>query len=199
MEAMSRWTATHDAVLVLRCQEGDARAFSELVDRWQPRLVRHAARLVGDAEAAADIAQETWVAAVEKLRRLDDPDAFGPWLFRILTRKAADWIRRRQRGRRLWDRLLRRAEEASRVEADEGLGCRQEGGQDVPGGTLQGAISALPREQAEAVALHYLEEFSVPEVAEITGVPAGTVKSRLHYARLRLRELLKEPDDVGRK
>jgi len=173
-----------DAVLVLRCQEGDARAFGELVDRWQPRLLRHAVRLVGEREAA-DVAQDTWMAAVGQLPRLDDPDAFGPWLFRILTRKSADWIRRRQRQRRLWDRLLQR--QTAGPPANVSGPCE----------SLSDALACLPREQAEAVALYYLEEFSVPEVAGILGVPPGTVKSRLHYARLRLRELLKEQDDVG--
>lgn len=184
---MSDWLPTHDAVLVLRCRQGDARAFSSLIDRWHPRLLRHAARLSGDTHAAADIAQETWIAAIERLPKLDDPDAFGPWLFRILTRKSADWIRRRQSQRRLWDRLLKWKTTCSPPSPASGK-CE----------SVTDALSCLPREQAEVIGLHYLEEFSVLEIAEIVGVPPGTVKSRLHYARLRLRELLKEPDHEQR-
>jgi RNA polymerase sigma-70 factor (ECF subfamily) len=181
---MSLRTSTDDAVLVLRCQGGDARAFSALVDRWHPRLLRHAARLVGDAHAAGDITQDTWIAAIDGLQRLDDVDAFGSWLFRILTNKSTDWIRRRERRWHLWDRFRRRPQPEPPAEGHTSYE------------SVHQAIAALPREHAEVVALHYLEEFNVQQVAEILGVPAGTVKSRLHYARVRLRVLLREPDHV---
>ncbi|MCL2330891.1 MAG: RNA polymerase sigma factor [Phycisphaerae bacterium] len=186
---MNRWTSTFEAQLVLASQAGDAGAFATLVDRWHGRLLRHATRLIGDAHAAADVAQETWIAAIASLSRLDDVDAFGAWLFRILTCKCRDWIRHKQRKRGLWNRLLLRTEA---MESPGPLTMLA----STENHSVHQAIASLPREQAELVTLYYLEEFSILEIAEILNVPAGTVKSRLHYARLTLRELLKESNDV---
>ncbi|NKB88311.1 MAG: hypothetical protein GKS06_08835 [Acidobacteria bacterium] len=66
-----------DAILVLRCQSGDSGAFETLAGRWQRRLLAHAARLLGDATAATDAVQDSWVAIARGLRRLDDPNRFA--------------------------------------------------------------------------------------------------------------------------
>jgi len=72
-----------DEMLVLRCQDGDRRAFDELVGRWQERLWRHARVLTGDDDADWDALQETWLAVVNGLKRLNDPAAFPRWAYKI--------------------------------------------------------------------------------------------------------------------
>lgn len=170
-----------DGLLVLRSQHGDAAAMTELVCRWNPRLVRHACRLVDDADVAWDLAQETWLAVIKALPRLEDVDAFGPWAFRILRNKCGDWIRRQQRQRRLAQRSPALTEMQDVVSADDDHTQR-----------LQGAIGQLPVDQRELIALYYFEGFTVTQIGQTLGVPPGTVKSRLFHARQRLRDLLEE-------
>ena len=175
-----RSDALRDELLVLRCQEGDSAAFARLVNRWQARLVGHARRLTQDGEAALDIVQETWMAIIKGLPRLDDPAAFSAWAFRILTRKASDWIRKKARRRRLESAL---AEDDGRRKAHGGIDAAH---MDL----LEGALEALSSEHRSAVALFYLEDFTLEEIACIEAIPVGTVKSRLHHARRRLREIM---------
>ncbi len=75
----------HDELLVLRCQSGETEAMEELIGNWQPRLWRHAKRLTGRRDAAWDVLQETLLAIVRSLHRLDDPALFRTWAYRIAT------------------------------------------------------------------------------------------------------------------
>ena len=86
-----------DEILVMDCQDGDAGALNVLVSRWQKRLWAHAYRIVHDSEAAWDITQDSWLAIVRGLRKLNDPARFGPWSMQIVANKARDWIRRHKR------------------------------------------------------------------------------------------------------
>ena len=89
----------YDELLVLRLQDGDSAALDELVQRWQPRLLRHAQRLTGLPDAASDVVQAVWVAILRGLNGLGDPACFRRWAYQIVTYKCADWVRERQRDR----------------------------------------------------------------------------------------------------
>ena len=172
----------YDELLVLRCQRDDAAAFDELVGRWQERLWRHARRVVGDEEAAWDVLQEAWVAVVKGLKRLDAPELFPAWAYRIVNHKAIDWIRRRQTRRKMERQALSEAERAARhPPADDNEAI-----------ALRDALDRLGADQRAILSLKYAEGFGVDEIAQILGIPEGTVKSRLHYAREALRQVLKE-------
>ena len=173
----------YDELLVLRCQDGDASALNELVDRWQSRFVGHACRLTGQRDSARDAVQEAWLAIVRGMGRLDDPTRFAPWAYRIVGNKAVDWVRRQGRRRRLDQDLLdeqRREEELARGE------LAGDQGQEL----LVAALRALPRPQQALLALYYQDGFSVREIADILEIPAGTVKSRLFHARGQLKRAL---------
>ena len=174
-----------DALLLIRARNGDADAFTDFVMRWQERLRAHAERLTGHPEAADDVLQESWIAVLKGLRRLSDVDAFRPWIYRILSRKAADWVRSRQRRRRLGRRF---AAEAARSSGDEERSDRIE--------SLEDAVKRLSQPLRHVVLLHYVEELSVEEVADILRIPRGTVKSRLHNARKQLRALIEEESNA---
>jgi RNA polymerase sigma-70 factor (ECF subfamily) len=184
---MSGPESIRDALLVLRCQAGEAAAFAALVDRWQPGLLRHACRVLGDSSAAHDVVQETWLAVINGLPALDDGEAFGTWVFRIATNKCSDWIRRQQRGRRLIDRM------AERTRAEEPESSAAQGRDRTL--SVQEVMTTLPPEQHVALALFYFDGFSVREIAEITGTAPGTVKSRLFHGRKQLRRVLEDKDD----
>ena len=90
----------YDQWLVLRCQGGDAKAFSELFQRWHPRLQRHARRLLDSEDDANDATQDAWLLITGGLPGLSDPALFRRWAYRIITRRCADKIRKLQRTRR---------------------------------------------------------------------------------------------------
>jgi RNA polymerase sigma-70 factor (ECF subfamily) len=181
METMSTTTEQLvDELLVLRCQDGEAEAFDELVQRWQQRLWRHACRLTGQEDAAWDVVQDGWAAIIRGIRRLDDPARFRQWAYCIITHKAADWIRSRQSARQRIEPL-----------PDDPPGISA-GGEQESQEEAASMLRRLPRDQQTILALHYVEGFDVREIAGILGVPEGTVKSRLHHAREELRRRIQE-------
>lgn len=175
---MAELDDTYDQWLVLRFQDGDKRALSQLVERWQPRLFRQAMRMVERPSEAEEVVQTAWVSIVCGLGGLRDPACYRRWAYRILTNKAADWIRSRQR-----DRILTRPLEEEPSDATDG---EHMGQIDL----LRSMLRQLPEEQRMILNLYYLEEMSVSEVAHVLSLPSGTVKSRLFHARNRLKEKL---------
>jgi RNA polymerase sigma factor (sigma-70 family) len=170
-----------DEYLVASARLGGRAALLRLVERWQPKLIRHAARLTGDDDVACDIAQEAWIEILRGLPRLQDVAAFPAWAFRITTRRCTRWIRRRQRGRLLFEGL---ATEAAVPTAPD---CADRA---VDAATVRGLMAALPPAQKAAMALFYLEDLTVAEIAHALETPAGTIKTRLMHARDALRGAL---------
>jgi RNA polymerase sigma-70 factor (ECF subfamily) len=171
-----------DELLVLRCQDGEANAFEELVGRWQRKLLRHALHLTGDADGANDVVQEAWFAIVRGIGRIDDPARFPAWAYRIVTHKAADWVRKRQRRQAVEDAL----EPPRPTAVPEGAN------DDVD--ALRAALRNLPRDARGVLSLHYLDGLGVRDIARALGIPAGTVKSRLFNARNKLKQVLERKE-----
>jgi len=169
----------HDQWLVLRCQEADATALDELLTRWQERLWRHAVRLTGDSEEAWDILQETMMLISRRIGQVADPAAFPAWAYRIATNQCRDWFRKRQRRHRSLEEYF----EQQPAERPRDPGTVLD---------VQAALRQLSGPQQTLLNLRYEEGFSVVEMADILGIPAGTVKSRLFTARQQLRSLLEE-------
>jgi RNA polymerase sigma-70 factor (ECF subfamily) len=167
-----------DELLVMRSQAGCREAFDLLMRRWQRPLWRYARRLTGDNDAAWDVMQETWMSILGQMRRLTDPAWFAAWAHRIVRNKCADSSRSAARRRRLAGAL-----------AD-----RQRAGndppQEAPGEAVAEAMRRLPPEGRELLALRYGGDLNILEIAVVLGIPAGTVKSRLHHAREQLRQIL---------
>jgi RNA polymerase sigma factor (sigma-70 family) len=166
-----------DAYLVAAARTGDRKSLALLFQRWDGRLISHAWRLLGDREAARDAVQEGWTEIVRGLGRIADPAAFPAWAYRIVSRRCARAIGRQVRERQIAAALP--AEEEAVESGAESLRLRR-------------AIGALPADQRAAIALFYLEDMSVAEVAVALAVPAGTVKTRLMHARHKLRAVLEE-------
>ena len=166
-----------DECLVMECQAGSTKAFEMLVSRWQKRLWRHASYLIGDSEGAWDVMQESWLAIVRGIGRLNDPGKFKGWAFRIVTNKGRDWMKNRQR------RARSHAETAVRDVATSGSACS-----DNPS-DVQSLLRRLPAQSRTVLSLYYLEGLSVADVARTLDIPEGTVKSRLHVARAEYKRL----------
>ena len=177
----------YDEYLVASARAGDRAALERLVKLWQPKLLAHAYRLTGDLEQARDVAQDGWADIIKGLPRLTQTRVFPAWAFRIVTRRAADNIRRNVRKRRI------EAAYAAEPEAvDRAHGMMETSADKTP---LSLAIAQLPPPHCAAIALFYLEELSVTEISVALEVPAGTVKTRLMHARKKLRALLKGNED----
>lgn len=172
----------YDEYLVATAVTGDRPALSRLVARWQPRLLRHAWRVLGDGERAKDMVQEAWVEILRGLVRLDDVGAFPAWAFRIVTRRCLREFRRKG-----WSPL-----ECEDVEANDLAAAPETGSGEFAADVsiVMDAIARLPAVQRTALALFYIEELSVAEIAVATDVPPGTVKTRLMHARRKVRAIL---------
>ena len=166
-----------DEYLVASARIGDRKALALLVRRWNGRLIAHAWRLLGDPEAARDAVQEGWSEIIRGLPRLADTRAFPAWAYRIVSRRSARLIGRARRDRRLRDAIEAQPTAASYEASGAGLDSEK----------VRNAMAILPPEQRAAIALFHLEEMSVAEVAVALDVPAGTVKTRLMAARVKLR------------
>lgn len=178
-----------DEYLAASARAGDREALGRLAERWQPKLLAHGYRLLGERESAREAVQDAWADILKGLAGLDDVRVFPAWAYRIVTRRAADVIRRRQRDRRIG------AAYAAERETDAASVSPAEAGADAA--PLNEAIAALPPEQRAAIALFYLEDFSVAEIAAALNVPAGTVKTRLMHARRNLRAALEGGESNG--
>ncbi|MEO8245063.1 MAG: sigma-70 family RNA polymerase sigma factor [bacterium] len=180
---MSDIARLEDAVQVAGARLGDRAAWDSLVRRRGPRLYAHARRLTDSAEAAQDVVQDAWIEVMRGLGGLRDDHAFLPWALRIVTRRAARVIRGQVADRRLAREFA--VEQVLVPEAAETA---------LPEQALTRAIGQLPRDQAAALALFYLEDMRVAEVAVALDIPPGTVKTRLMLARLKLRVIMQGVD-----
>lgn len=179
----------YDEYLVVAAQGGDRAAWERLVARWQPRLLRHAWRLTGHADRAADLVQDAWVDIWKGLRRLEDAVAFPAWAFRIVTRRchrAFDETDRERAGMRELTEVSTESDDAEGAEAIA---------RDIDLARVRAAMVALPPAQRAALSLFHLEALSVAEIAIALDVPPGTVKTRLMHARRKLRAVLEGVGD----
>ncbi len=167
-------------LLVLRCQVGDDRAFAVLMEQFGARTLGYLRGLVGDA--ADDLQQEVWLAVLRNIRHLANPGAFRTWLFRTTRHRAIDHLRRTRREQELFAELDDEASGAIEVD-DAPL---------VVSAEMSDALARLPVLQREAMLLRYRDGLSYGEIALVTGCPVGTVRSRLHHAHKRLKELLEQ-------
>jgi RNA polymerase sigma-70 factor, ECF subfamily len=172
--------------LVEQARAGGPAAWDALFHRYQLPLYTYAYELVREEQASLDIVQETFINALRHLDALRADAKFGSWLFGIAHQKCLQHWRRQRRWRRLQEDELP-ADLPDPGPAPDELLIRRE---DEAAFLLR--LGELPAPQRSVLLLHYLEDFSIDEMAGVTGLPSGTVKSRLHYAKRALRRLLEE-------
>jgi len=168
--------------LVERCRRGDPEALEELVQQHGPAILRLLARYVGDLGRAEELFQETWLRVKSGLKRFRGEAELGTWVYRIALNLARD--DRRRQGRQLdWRRAATESIVASPVEQL----ARSEQLE-----RLQRAVDELPEPQREALVLSKLEGMTYRQMAQLTGAPEGTLRSRVHWAMAALRRQLGE-------
>lgn len=168
--------------LVLNAQSGKAAALNQLLKMWYPKFLRYSTGQLRDREAANDVVQETLIAVAKKIKSLDDPAAFPKWAYQILHRRGVDYQRA--------DVRRRRREGIDEITTVASLEDASAAFEVDTKRTVQNALATLDSVCYTAVHLHYLHDLSLREIAAICRVPVGTVKSRLHTARGKLKKLL---------
>jgi RNA polymerase sigma-70 factor (ECF subfamily) len=184
---------TDDSVLVERCRAGDLAAFEPLVEKYRQRVWRLAYNVLRDREEALDAAQEAFIRAYQALPGFRGQSRFYTWLFRITMNVATDRARARAaRGRALGSEPVPEEEWERRLGGDAGpvAGPEEAVARAEQQAKIARALDALPERHRTIIMLSDLEELSYREIAEVLGIPMGTVMSRLHNARKRLRRVL---------
>lgn len=179
-----------DQALIERCRSGDLSAFEPLVEKYRQRVWRLAYHMTRDHEEAWDVAQEAFVRAWQALGSFKGRSAFYTWLFRIVFNVASDRLRRRGARARAFGAEQVTDEEASRAVADPGVAPDDTAAQAEQRERIVRALGALAAHHRAIIMLSDLEGLSYREIAEVLDIPMGTVMSRLHNARKRLREAL---------
>ena len=171
----------YEQTLVVRSQIGDEAAFAELLTLHGPRLLRFTQRMMQSSpHEVADLTQEIWVAIYRALPQLRDTRKFLPWAFRI----ARDRIYRQYRRRMAPVQPIDEIPIEEWPEPDEGNPA-------MDSEQLHQCLDTLSPEHREALVLRFLEQMSYEDIARVTGTTLGTVRSRIHYAKLALKRAWK--------
>lgn len=170
--------AADERAWILDAQKGDQSAFGQLVRRHQRRAYAVARAIVLNHEDAEDAVQEAFLHAYRALDRFRPDQAFGAWLHRIVANAALDLTRRRK---------VREADELPETVASP---FRDPAESDDLRKRLRDALAELPPRQRAVIVLHDVEGYKHAEIGKMLGIPEGTARSDLHYARARLRDAL---------
>lgn len=187
-------TTDLERVLLRRLRDRDERAFRELIEIYRDRVFNVTFRMLGDRAEAEDIAQEVFIAVFKTIDTFREESKFSTWLYRVAINHTKNRIK-----------YLARRNDRSRVEIDDNTTDADRGSITGTAGparpdralegaqmerVLQAAIATLDEEHRVLIVLRDIEELSMEEISEITGLPDGTVKSRLHRGRAALRKKL---------
>ncbi len=177
--------AEREQLPVPQAKAGDPEAWDALFRRYQLPLYVYVFELVHDEQTSLDLVQETFIAAVRHIGGLRNDAKFGSWLFGIAHQKCIQRWRKQNQDEMLRDEIASVPDGFENSPDD--LLIRQE--QEAE---FMNRLNQLPLPQRSVLLLYFVEDFSLEEIAGITGVQIGTVKSRMHYAKKALRKLLEE-------
>ena len=164
---------------MLRCQTGEESAFDDLIRLMQRPLFYYATKVTGNPEMALDVLQDVWLKVFREIRRLQNPGSLRPWLYRIAHGIAVDRIRQRISRERTEEAHVNgfsEFEDVSFTTADAAA--------------IHEALNELGTKHREVLVLYFLEELSLAEIAMVIGCSEGTIKSRLHYAKKAMKQIL---------
>jgi len=164
-----------DSTAIQKCKAGETEAFGHLVRRYQSEAIGHAVAILGSLEDALDAVQDAFLDAYQAMGKFDVSRRFYPWLYTILRNRCFEMLasRRKQAATTADVEILARA-------AKDSCGVAES--------VVDRALRELSAEDRELLTLKHLDGLSYNELAERLGIPAGTVMSRLYYARKRFRE-----------
>lgn len=175
------------ALLVVRWQRGDQSAFESIVRLWERPLFYYLRRLASSEADAWELLQETWLKLFRSLRQLRDPRTLPAFLYTTARNTAISHLR----GRGFEQNGVHAESEIEEFESDDTAAFDN-------AEQVHHALDQLPFPQREALTLYFLQDLSVEEMGAVLGIPVGTVKSRLHYAKYAIRKILSQGDTNAR-
>ncbi len=175
-----------DVALVMDIRDGSKKALGKLVERHKKSAFRIALGLVGNKDDAFDISQEAFLRVYRSANTYDESQPFGPWFYTIIANLSRTWLRRRSRREHRmvdvddvsWLLVDERTPEQAVIKKEMVAQLRQ-------------ALKELPFDDREIITLQHFRGMSYDEIAQLLGIPKGTVMSRLYYARKKLATLMR--------
>jgi RNA polymerase sigma-70 factor (ECF subfamily) len=169
-----------EQLLLLRCQMGDKDALAELIERYERPLRYFINRLLDNSELTEDIFQDTWLTVISKIHSLKEIDSFPAWLYRIARNKVYQQLRKRKTVAKL----------------DENIAVENHAEDDdfsiEDAARIHKGLKELPLEYREILMLRFLEQMSYEQISQVLNCKLGTVRSRLHYAKISLKKELEK-------
>ncbi len=165
-----------EQILLLRCQIGDKNALAELIGRYQKPLRYFISRLLDDDVTAEDVIQDTWLTVIGKIHGLREVEAFPTWLYRIARNKVYQQLRRNKRVFELDENLTVPNDVEEEIFSDEDAA------------KIHQCLAELNPNHKEVLLLRFLEQMSYEQIAKVIDCKIGTVRSRIHYAKLALKK-----------
>jgi RNA polymerase sigma-70 factor (ECF subfamily) len=183
----AKWKDLTDEELMLRVQGGDGECYDALVERYKVRLFNYLFRLTGNRDEAEEIAQEAFVKAYIHADKYKTIAKFSTWLYTIATNLVRNRVRSRSRAPQLislWTRGWNGGEEERTLEIEDAGRTPDEAINDVElSAIINRAIGRIPEKYRESFVLREINELSYEEIAAVTGLKLGTVRSRINRAR----------------
>ena len=172
--------------LIQRMKSGDRASFDEIYEKYHIPLFRCAYLICGNREDAEDVLQNTFVTCWLCIGQLRNEESFRYWIFRIMAQAARK--KAKEHSRQLPDEYI--VDRMDQIQVRNGMEAADEYERSTDKTMLKTAISALDHTSREIIVLYYYEEMSVKEVAKTLGILEGTVKSRLYFARKKLKKII---------
>ncbi|HEX2993888.1 MAG TPA: RNA polymerase sigma factor [Anaerolineales bacterium] len=180
-------TDAHPAWLVPECIAGNEAAIEMFVHQYEASIFRLALSIVGDPAEASEITQETFIAALRSLSAYQEKQSFKAWLYTI----ALNYSRSHLRKRKVLDRLRTTLTTVFQIETEKQVSPEEAAIQNEKEAQIWRALNQLDERHRTVMVLRYFHELSVAEISEILSVNEGTIHSRLHNAREKLRSAMK--------
>ena len=186
--ALANWNSLADSELVLSALAGRESGFEELVRRYQRPIAAYVYRMVGDYDAALDLTQEVFIKVYGSLSRYRSEFKFSTWIYKIAHNAAIDHLRR---GASRETAIGSGEDDRPAITVDtRRLTPEQESERNERCSEIETVVQMLPAAYRELIVLRHSNDLSYDEIAEVTGLPLGTVKNRLFRAREAMRDLL---------
>jgi RNA polymerase sigma-70 factor (ECF subfamily) len=189
--ATTTWAAiTNDTDLVARAAAGEGICFDQLVERYHRQIANFVFRMVGNYETALDLTQEVFIKVYSSLGRYNPEFKFSTWIYKIASNTAIDYLRKQSVTVSPLYMVSGDDEEFELPIPAKGPSPERALERTERSAQIEEAISKLPPRYRELIVLRHVSEFSYDEIAEVTGLPLGTVKNRIFRAREAMRKHL---------
>ena len=187
VNTVERMTDAHSARLISECIAGNEDAIEMLVRQYETGVFRLALSIVGDPAEANEITQETFLSALRSLPSYQEKKSFKAWLYTIALNHSRSHLRKRK----ITERLRTTLNSIFQVEVQKEISPEEAVIQDEKEAAIWRSLNQLDERHRTVVVLRYFHELSITEISEILSIPEGTIHSRLHSARDKLRGALK--------